>query len=544
MFKTTRPFFYHYTVLVPRPPTDPAPRSAAIPGSVDARSSCCSTSPGPRSSSRLKPKPKPKLRLRRSLCHQRRQLQSRAPFPRRKFSDWKRRPWHRWELEGVLGGLKGCSEAPEFVSESVGRMSSQQRQAGGLAASVSSGRAVLGQAKHKNWRANYLRALNIYTPDVDLARARVLVDPRGRSRPAGNPNSGALAASSGRRSLLRANGEDSARRSMASDKSSSSGNRSAVSRLLGRRSSMASSSNNNSHSQVSASPEEHKGSYVFGMRSHLFRARRPAADMLVVDRVSAPIEIPTAQTPTQHTPVASERRGSTAKSPIAIDGDNQASTNRQQLLSWEEPSVMMGSNGWPLEIDKPGRRPDKHRPTGFDSSDLPFVIGRRPPTYPTQHSAHRDGSEFSTSRLDPTPLGRHCRVGIPEEDCDETEDDETEDLDRADNSRDDQEDESEDEDDIFKMDGLEDSTRPKLKKKSSFRTFDGGESRASYSSMGAGRRRGSLPTPGSAMRGGNQDDADEYRTLSESFVPPHQMVERDCFSLGLRDELKRRPLRT
>lgn len=29
--------------------------------------------------------------------------------------------------------------------------------------------------------------------------------------------------------------------------------------------------------------------------------------------------------------------------------------------------------------------------------------------------------------------------------------------------------------------------------------------------------------------------------LSKSFVPPHQLVERNCFSIGLRDELRRRP---
>ncbi|KAJ0398008.1 hypothetical protein ATCC90586_004700 [Pythium insidiosum] len=31
------------------------------------------------------------------------------------------------------------------------------------------------------------------------------------------------------------------------------------------------------------------------------------------------------------------------------------------------------------------------------------------------------------------------------------------------------------------------------------------------------------------------------RGLPQSFVPPHQLVQRDCFSIGLRDELKRRP---
>ncbi|DBA04274.1 TPA: hypothetical protein N0F65_009509 [Lagenidium giganteum] len=36
---------------------------------------------------------------------------------------------------------------------------------------------------------------------------------------------------------------------------------------------------------------------------------------------------------------------------------------------------------------------------------------------------------------------------------------------------------------------------------------------------------------------------DEMKELPASFVPPHQMVERDCFSLGLQNEFKRRPVR-
>lgn len=39
------------------------------------------------------------------------------------------------------------------------------------------------------------------------------------------------------------------------------------------------------------------------------------------------------------------------------------------------------------------------------------------------------------------------------------------------------------------------------------------------------------------------DDAvrDGVTPLSASFVPPHQMVEHGCFSLGLRDQLKHKP---
>lgn len=199
---------------------------------------------------------------------------------------------------------------------------------------------------------------------------------------------------------------------------------------------------------------------------------------------------------------------------------------------------MLADGGWPLEVDKP--RPLYDRESNqfeFESHDLPFVVDRRRPPVPARPAGDFGGR-----------LGRPCDVGIPEEECEDTEDDETLDLDRAEDSRDDQDD---DDDDIFKMDELDDGDgerpdrRPQqLRRTSSGRLrrdpFFGGE----YSAMGGGRRRGSMPTPGSARGGGNQDDADEFRALSESFVPPHQMVERDCFSLGLRDELKRRPLRT
>lgn len=436
-----------------------------------------------------------------------------------------------------------------------------------LSASVSSGRAVLGAAKHKNWRANYLRALNIYTPDVDPARVRFAADAavaRQRSRSSTAPGVPAVPSapvaetvgtSSRRRGFLghRINGDDltgNTRRSNSSANSSnSSGNRSAgsaVSRLLGRHHSRSNGSNNSNANTASGSPPDEKnGAYVFGMRSHLFRARRPTSrnDYLVVDRVSAPIEIPTSQTPTHtRTPHASER-SSNCKSPTSVDCEGRSKPQYQQqqqpaqLLSWEEPSVMMSDSGWPLEVDKPSANRFYDRESNqFESNDLPFVANRRPPTHPV-----RTSGEFSNR------FARPCGIGIPEEECEDTEDDETLDLDRVDDSRDDED----DDDDIFKMEELgsedSDSAGPRqqqLRRTSSGRyrsdPFVGGD----HSAMSAGRRRGSLPTPTSARRRGNQDEADEFRALSESFVPPHQMVERDCFSLGLRDELKRRPLRT
>lgn len=320
--------------------------------------------------------------------------------------------------------------------------------AASLAASVSSGRAALGAARHKNWRASYLRALNIYPPEVNAARGRVPVPrpshvharPRGRRTEDGGP--------------------PVAEPSAGSRSSRSSGASSAVGRLLGRRSGGLPPA----PGPPGASPPEDKGGYVFGMRAHLFRARRPARpDVLVVDRVSAPIAI--------RGPPGDDM---SATGPADREGTNQT----PQLLSWEEPAVMLGDHRYQYRFDP---------------------------------------------RLDPR-LDRHAE---PEDDSGD--DGRTEDLDAAD-----------DDDDIFKMDALDgddDKPHPWCP--------DAGVMVPSVAvPIGnvASRRRGSLPI--ARPRGDNQHEDARARPLSESFVPPHQLVQRgDCFSLGLRDELKRRPQR-
>jgi hypothetical protein len=264
------------------------------------------------------------------------------------------------------------------------------------------------------------------------------------------------------------------------------------------------SGSSSSRSRRGASPSDDKASnYVFGLRSHLFRARRlaPRSDTMVVDRVSAPIEIPTGSSvasPTAIPDKLSERRDSESRRRRGSSNDFQSSMDKQpmvQLLSWEEPSVMLGSGGWPLESDKRN-----------DMSDL------------------RSGLAMARSRNDERRSTRpHSRPDGIAEECEDTED---EDADGLTNTEDDED------DDIFKMEFEGEGRGP-----SASRNIFRGE-RASKD-----RRRTELRhrRPGGLDDEEDDEEDDFVQPLSASFVPPHQMVERGCFSLGLRDELKRKP---
>ncbi|RLN46606.1 hypothetical protein BBJ28_00014320 [Nothophytophthora sp. Chile5] len=380
-------------------------------------------------------------------------------------------------------------------------------------------RVALSANRNKNWRANYLRALNIFTPDV-----------RTPSRGLYPANGDAVASASRRIQQQRSGRVDgvtamtaassSRRRPAATSERSGNGSNSSgdgrgrvatsSATSSARQSSRTSSSRSRSR-QRGTSPSEDKSasSYVFGLRSNLFRARRPTprSEFMVVDRVSAPIEIPT---------------GSCAASPMAIshkladgrDSDSQRrrgrsinsgstsdfliSTDKQptvQLLSWEEPAVMLGTGGWPLESDK--RNGDSGLGVG-----LAMGMGRNDRGRSTQPFLSRDG--------------------IAEE-CEETEDEDADARDRPDDA----------DDDIFMME------------------FEGSEGATNDDSnnlfrASKERRRRDRHKVSERLRPGDLDDDDDgggggNQALSESFVPPHQMVERDCFSLGLRDELKRKP---
>lgn len=332
-------------------------------------------------------------------------------------------------------------------------MTSKETRRNPLSMANSSQRLALSANKNKNWRANYLRALNIFTPDLQTSTRGRHVSSEGRRAERRRPEEPRRRPEEPRREepkppSTRASSSNSAR-------SSRSG------------------SSTRSHNQEKAS------TYVFGMRQHLFRARRPPrSDFMTVDHVSAPIEIPTGTSVTSPTEIPSRadkldrnsmqrRRGSS--------NDFQGSTDKQpmmQLLSWEEPSVMLGSGGWPLESEKRDE------------------LGRRSRPY----------------------------AGIAEE-YEDTEDDEPTTT------------ENDDDDDIFKMEFDGEGSGSNAGKN----VFRGTRSKD--------RRRAELQRrrPEGLDDLDDDEESDAVTPLSASFVPPHQMVERGCFSLGLRDELKRKP---
>ncbi|KAF1772743.1 hypothetical protein JG687_00002222 [Phytophthora cactorum] len=356
----------------------------------------------------------------------------------------------------------------------------------------SSQRMALSANKNKNWRANYLRALNIFTPDLATST-------RGRYGPSGDAgrrataNGRAETATSRRRTATTATDETTRR-----PDSNNSRGRSAVSTSTSARQSSRSTSS--SRSRRGASPSEDKtSSYVFGLRSHLFRARRlaPKSDQLVVDRVSAPIEIPTGSSITSPTAIPSrgdklsDRRDSESRRRRGSSNDFQSSNGPKQpmvqLLSWEEPSVMLGNGGWPLESEKRNSN---------DAFAIPI----------NRNDSGRSRRPYSGPE------------GIAEE-CEDTEDE------GLTNTED-------DDDDIFKME------------------FEGEGSDSNASSnvfrgkrAAKDKRRVDLRQwrPGGFDDFDDDEEDDVVTPLSASFVPPHQMVERGCFSLGLRDELKRKP---
>ncbi|TMW61284.1 hypothetical protein Poli38472_013747 [Pythium oligandrum] len=79
--------------------------------------------------------------------------------------------------------------------------------------------------------------------------------------------------------------------------------------------------------------------------------------------------------------------------------------------------------------------------------------------------------------------------------------------------------------DIFEMEGLHEE--PEQQAPASRRRFR----TASLNNLTSGREKRTMAL----------QPPDGYHEMPASFVPPHQLVQRDCFSIGLRDEFKRRP---
>ncbi|CAH0492306.1 unnamed protein product [Peronospora farinosa] len=358
----------------------------------------------------------------------------------------------------------------------------------------SSQRMALSADKDKNWRVSYLRALNIVTPD--LSRRRRVSSGEGTRRTASQQTSNGRGETMTSRRRTATVTDETMRRPLSGNSRRGRSDISTSTSSSVRQSSSRSGSS--SRSKRGASPSDGRMStYVFGLRSHLFRPRRlaPRSDVELVAHVSAPIEIPTGVTGTSPTAIPSR-----AEKLLERDLEScrrRSSTNAKnwtgsmvQLLSWEEPSMILKNGGRPLEIEK--------RNSSCTGNDTKTGCG-----LPQNGSRSR----WST-----------CSNGIVEV-CEDTE---NEDVDEMTNSED-------DDDDIFKMefDGDPNGRNNLFKNKQPSKH----RRRADLKQ----RRRGGFDE----LDNGVEDNV--VTPLSVSFVPPHQMVEHGCFSLGLRDKLKRKP---
>lgn len=337
------------------------------------------------------------------------------------------------------------------------------RQPPNVSVATSSQQMALNANKNKNWRANYLRKLNIFAPDVACSQCGSSED--GGQRATANGRSVTDEATHG----LETRNKDRERSVVSVPSSTWHSSRPGPS-CTSKRNTMA--------------PEDKTSSCVFGLRSHRLRPRSlaPKSEHKTGDRMSAPIKIPT-KSPTTILSHGDKLLARDAKSrrSVHFQEANNPTQPLMQLFSWEEPSVMLGNGCWPLECDKR----NCNKLAGIKRND-----GRR-----------------WMSRL-------FSKSESVAESC---EDAELEGLTNV-----------EDDDDIFKMEVDEGSnltpSRNVIKEKRPPKIKRRVDSRQ--------RRLGTS----------NEFEEDAaVAPLSASFVPPHQMVERGCFSLGLRAQLKRKP---
>lgn len=324
-----------------------------------------------------------------------------------------------------------------------------------------------GSRGDKNWRGKYLRALNIYTPEVAFSKEK-----RGSE---GSPKA-------------RAGRSDVDCGSLSRSYDSSTGNSDPVpldviqsTHKLGERvrpsaamSRMKARARGHLRTESSAEAFVANG-YGFQLRPALSRGRRCHTDPFVLDEhVSAPIQIPQparCEGALKHQGSSNRLLDRRRESEDRVDA-----VPAVRLLSWEEPVAMQAA-----------------------AKALSAGI-------PIDQTTHTLGINDSVVIND-----------VLVEDYDSSES-ETEDNDH--------------EDGIFTMEGLDDEMQKPCTRKraaSPLRTRRDRTVSASVVIDEHHREEASLL--------GRKEE------LSASFVPPHQMVERDCFSLGLQNEFKRRPAR-
>lgn len=473
-----------------------------------------------------------------------------------------------------------------------------------MTASSSSSSTVTNKAQRttaaalssKNWRGKYLRALNISTPEVDVGSRKKqplasvnTSDLRSQQQPAQQ-------ARRLRANLTNSDNNNSKSVSVSRSFSTSTdrdGNEFQAARVNRYQ---APQTARYSHRRALITREQlttgtnKTDSYGFALKPDLARGRRCHTDPFVVsdgdDRTasasdtrvmaSAPIQIPTSAgagdifsidgklsdfinddgggATMANNNYKSKRYGS--KSPVKIDRNNNhnkssnklvSSNNNNQdapvgnLLSWEEPAVMM------IGVTTANINNNKTKPGDSALSgglDMAFSSLRL-------NGDLLGGVNNNSNSINNGDSELFCNEFVETEDEDEDEEDDL--------------DENDDEDDeIFEMEDFDSDTsnnNSNCSSKSSMfnssssvitanskarrrRTASASQATATspdtrrsaalprYHSVRQMRSHGTLTSPSM--------DSTTAMKLPESFVPPHQLIQRDCFSIGLRDEFKRR----
>lgn len=450
--------------------------------------------------------------------------------------------------------------------------------------------ALSSTTSSKNWRGKYLRALNISTPEVDVVSRK--------KQPPASVNTSDLRsqqqqlAQQARRSRANLTNSDnnnsksvsvSRSFSTSTDRDGDEFQAARVNRYQVPQTARYSHRRTLTTREQLTTGSNKTGNYGFALKPDLARGRRCHTDPFVVsggdnrtanesdNRVmaSAPIQIPTSAgagdifsiggklsdlmdddgggATMANNNYKSKRYGS--KSPVKTSRNNNhnrssnklvSSNNNQDapvgnLLSWEEPAVMM------IGVTTANINNNNTKPGGSTlGSGLDMA--------------------FSSLRLNGDLLGGVNNNSINNGDgelfCDEFVETEDEDEDEEDDL-----DEDDDEDDeIFEMEDFDsDTSNNNGSSKSSMfnssviaakskarrrRTASASQATATspgmrrsaalprYHSVRQMRSHGTLTSPSA--------DSTTAMELPESFVPPHQLIQRDCFSIGLRDEFKRR----
>lgn len=377
----------------------------------------------------------------------------------------------------------------------------------------------------KNWRGKYLRALNICPREGEVHRKRAVTDGGGtrRARPqqASQPTSQAaptsatsgIALTTSRSSRSHSSSASANNRRPTPSRDDDVGSRThhLQAALAGRHGAVPTErrhheapslrrpirSNSSSHS--SSTSTRNSFGIVRKPTVGTQRNKQPTSEPLFAleERLSAPISIPTPTTKSSAISIGKVSDldgGSSRLNKLSSRTESHYLDNNRkhgsQLLSWEEPVAMMAA-------------------AGAVSAGLPL----------DQSTTAKLGIDNSLYDMYDNYVDE-CGDTEEEDDDDDDKDTEADDLFN--------------EGAMFEMEDFDNELSSNNISKAQRR-------RRSSSLVGSNQRPNLLPRPHSVRQMSTNKDLFSMQTLPESFVPPHQMIERDCFSIGLRDQLKRRP---